>query len=87
MTTINDQLLKGASAGDLAGVSQALEQGANVNARDEYNNTSLNSAALWGHAEVVKRLLKAGADIENAATVAGVLDHIQRDCKPDSTPT
>jgi len=72
MTTINDQLLKGASAGDLAGVSQALEQGANVNAKDEYNNTSLNSAALWGHAEVVKRLLEAGADIENRGSGGGL---------------
>jgi len=42
--------MKAVSAGDLAGVSQALEQGANVNAKDEYNNTSLNWAALWGHA-------------------------------------
>jgi len=72
MTTINDQLLKGASAGDLAGLSQALEQGANVNAKDEYNNTSLNSAALWGHAEVVKRLLEAGADIENRGSGGGL---------------
>jgi ankyrin repeat protein len=72
MTTINDQLLKAASAGDLAGVSQALERGANVNAKDEYNNSSLNLAALWGYAEVVKRLLEAGADIENRGSGGGL---------------
>jgi hypothetical protein len=72
MPTIDDQLLKGASAGDLAGVSQALEQGADVNAKDEYNNTALNWAALWGHAEVVKRLLEAGADLENKGSGGGL---------------
>ena len=72
MTRIDDQLLKGASAGDLAGVSQALEQGADVNAKDEYDNTALNWAALWGHAEVVKRLLEAGADLENRGSGGGL---------------
>ncbi len=72
MATIDDQLLKAATAGDLAGVSQTLEQGANVNAKDEYNNTSLNWAALCGHAEVAKRLLEAGADIENQGSGGGM---------------
>lgn len=74
MTTVNDQLLKAASDinGNLASVSQALEHGANVNAKDEYNNTSLNWAALWGHAEIVKRLLEAGADIENKGSGGGL---------------
>lgn len=74
MTTANNQLLKAASDnnGDLAGVSRALEQGADVNAKDEYNNTALNSAALWGHTDVVKRLLEAGADIENPGSGGGL---------------
>jgi HEAT repeat protein len=72
MATSNDQLLKSAAAGDLAGVSAALAQGANVDAKDEYNNTSLNWAALWGHGEVVKRLLEAGADIENKGSGGGL---------------
>ena len=72
MATIDDQLLKGASAGDLAGVAQALAQGANVNAKDEYDNTALNWAALSGHAEVAKRLLEAGADVENKGSGGGL---------------
>lgn len=74
MTTANDQLLKAASDanGNLAGVSHALELGADVNAKDEYDNTALNWAALWGHAEVAKRLLEAGADIENKGSGGGL---------------
>lgn len=74
MTTANDQLLKAASevAGDLAGVSRALEKGANVNAKDQYNDTALSWAARWGHADVVKRLLEAGADIENQGSGGGL---------------
>lgn len=72
MTTIEDQLLKAASAGDLAVVSEALGRGANVNAKDEYDNTSLNWAALWGYREVVERLLEAGADIENKGSGGGM---------------
>ena len=72
--SLNQQLLTAASNydGDLPGVSRALEQGADVNAKDEYNNTALNSAALWGHADVVKRLLEAGADIENPGSGGGL---------------
>ncbi len=72
MTPAEDQLLKAAAAGDLAGVSEALGVGANVNAKDEFNNTSLNWAALWGYEEVVERLVAAGADIENQGSGGGM---------------
>jgi ankyrin repeat protein len=72
MTTHDDQLLAAASAGDLARVSDALEHGANVNARDQYSNSALNMAALWGHGEVVARLLAAGADLENRGSGGGM---------------
>ncbi len=72
MRIADADLLKAASAGDLGEVSRALERGANVNAKDEYNNTSLNGAALFGHLEVVKRLLEAGADIENKGSGGGL---------------
>lgn len=74
MTTANDQLLKAASGvnEDVAGVSRALEQGADVNAKDEGNNTALNLASQAGHAEVIKRLLAAGADVENKDSGLGL---------------
>lgn len=72
MTTADADLLKAASAGNMDAVSLALEAGASVNVKDEYNNTSLNWAALSGHLEVVKRLLEGGADIENKGSGGGL---------------
>lgn len=72
MMTANSDLLKACSDGNLDAVGRALEAGANVNARDEYNNTGLNWAAMLGHLEVVKRLLEAGADIENKGSGGGL---------------
>jgi ankyrin repeat protein len=46
-------------------VITSLEQGANVHAREQFGDTALNQAARYGHVEVVKRLLEAGADLEN----------------------
>src|SRR6185503_19496132 len=72
MKTADADLLKAASEGNLGAVSRALEAGTNVNVKDEYDNTSLNGAALFGHLEVVKRLLEAGADIENKGSGGGL---------------
>lgn len=68
----DQQLRKAAAAGDLAGVEQALQAGADVRAKDEHDNTALNEAALWGHAAVVRTLLDAGADIENKGSGGGM---------------
>ncbi|MFQ5399682.1 MAG: ankyrin repeat domain-containing protein [Anaerolineae bacterium] len=62
---VNQKLIQAASAGDLNGVSEALQMGADVNAQDQFNDTALNQAAEYGHFEVVKHLLEAGADIHN----------------------
>ena len=67
---LDQQLWKAASAGDLAAVNAALEQGADVNARGDYGDAALNLAAEYGHTEVVERLLSAGADIENLGGAA-----------------
>jgi ankyrin repeat protein len=64
-TEADQQLLRAASAGNLSEVEAALQKQANVNAREEFGDTALNHAAGNGHVEVVKRLLEAGADIEN----------------------
>ena len=66
MTTIQDQQLwQAASSGRLEAINDALGQGAQINARNDYGDTALNLAAENGHTDVVARLLAAGADIEN----------------------
>ena len=77
----NQQLLRAAATGDLAGVEAALQAGAAVDAHGQFGDTALNEAAQSGHLEVTRRLLDAGANLENvgggdltpvmAATFAG----------------
>lgn len=62
---VNEQLLKAAYDGDLDGVNDALQQGASIEAKEQFGDTALNQAAENGHLEVVKRLIEAGADINN----------------------
>jgi ankyrin repeat protein len=52
-----------ASEGDSAAVQAFLEQGADVNARDQWERTALYYAAEKGHKEVVELLLEHGADV------------------------
>ncbi len=63
--TLDQQLRQAASQGDLSAVNEALTQGADVNAREEFGDTALNLAADSGHLDVVERLLEAGTDLEN----------------------
>ncbi len=61
----SDQLHKAASEGNVGAVTEALQNGADVNARGEYGDTALNIAAEHGHREIVEKLLASGANIEN----------------------
>lgn len=59
---LNKKLLKSAAIGDLAGVSQALTKGADINTQDENGYTALMYAAYYGQKEVLLHLLKNSAD-------------------------
>jgi ankyrin repeat protein len=63
-------LIKAAGKGDSEVVEALLDSGADINARDEQNQTALHQAANRGHAPVVKLLLERGADV-NAKNLFG----------------
>ncbi|NED92767.1 ankyrin repeat domain-containing protein [Streptomyces sp. SID11233] len=62
-----DQLVVSAGAGDVVEVDRLLGQGAVVDAPHRDGRTALDRAAEQGHADVVRRLLGAGAELEQPA--------------------
>lgn len=64
----DNALLDAAQSGDLRGVTKALGQGANVNAKNRYSSTPLILAALGGHVDIVKLLVDRGADLKASET-------------------
>lgn len=56
----NDDLVNACKQGDMAGVSAAINAGADVNATDASGNTPIGSAFFWP--EITKLLLDKGAD-------------------------
>jgi len=63
-TALDDQLLAAAGAGDVAGITAALDGGANVDARDATGRTALLAATMAGRTDAVRALLEAGADVD-----------------------
>lgn len=61
---LNDQLFEAVRKGDVAGVTAALDRGADVNAKFRYGTTALFKAAERGNAEVAKVLIDRGADVK-----------------------
>jgi len=60
---LNDQLFEAVRKGDVAGVTAALDRGADVNAKFRYGQTALFKAAERGNAEITKILLAHGAEV------------------------
>lgn len=60
-TTTQDSFVENAAIGDLAGVESSLSNGADPEGVDSYGRIALVAAAGAGHADVVRRLLKASS--------------------------
>ena len=59
----NEALWQAARDGDTAGITAALEKGADVNAKSRYDVTALIFAAGSGRLDAVKLLISRGADV------------------------
>src|SRR5215813_10926156 len=68
---LNDQLYEAVRKGDVAGVTAALDKGADVNAKFRYGTTALFKAAERGNAEITKILLDRGVDTKVKDTFYG----------------
>lgn len=78
-----DGILAAAAAGDVAAVRTALETDANVDTRDGYGRTALHIAAYGGRHDIMRELVRAGADanaLENdrydTVTIAAVANDV-----------
>ncbi|WP_328723558.1 ankyrin repeat domain-containing protein [Streptomyces sp. NBC_00247] len=64
---IADQLVLSAGDGDVIEVARLLGQGAVVDAPNRHGRTALDRAVEQGHADVVRELVGAGANLEQQA--------------------
>lgn len=64
MSDLDEELLRAAETGDVAAVTTALRQGADVNARGfNFGRTALMEASMRSFVDVMGALLSAGADV------------------------
>jgi uncharacterized protein len=70
MTDADDAQLRAAQAVDLAAMTMALQNGANVNARDpSFGRTALMRASMHSSVPMMTALVDAGADVNLQATL------------------
>ena len=67
-------LFLAAGEGKLEVVRYLLDEGADVNARENWGGTPLLEAAYYGHVDVIKELLLRGADINATCAQGTALD-------------
>jgi ankyrin repeat protein len=60
---MNNNLIAAAERGDTAGVRQLLQDGANIDTRDERGRTAVMAATHGNRVDTVAALIEAGADI------------------------
>jgi ankyrin repeat protein len=60
---MNNNLISAAERGDTAGVRQLLQDGANIEARDQRGRTPVMAATHGNRVDTVAALIQAGADI------------------------
>ena len=69
-------------------VQTILQNGADIESKDDIGETALINAALWGHIEIVELLLKNGANInvrgiknrKSSLSWAAYMGHIGINC-------
>ncbi len=66
-----ESLIRAASDGDVRAVRSALEEGADVDGARGDGMTAVHAASESGHADVVRILISAGAEVEVRTRVAG----------------
>jgi ankyrin repeat protein len=63
-TSLDDQLFKAIADQDMSAIEQALQAGADINAREERGlQTPLMKSVLMGYDDLVKLFLEKGADV------------------------
>jgi ankyrin repeat protein len=72
----NKALVKACIIGDLAAVEKAINEGANVNYKDETGHTPLLISSNSGNIELVKMLISKGADINSKELFGTTALHI-----------
>lgn len=63
MSDLGEELIDAVMDGDLDPVKDLIEQGVDVNYKDDYGNTALMTASRYGYFDIVKILIENNADI------------------------